>query len=131
MTMTDFPNLSAELTESLSSLWTCYAGKRPSNGRTEIRGNVVTCVLVGADREPGVAARGVANFETDAAEAVSRITRQRVSALLSSRDAATGVARETFTLEPSLGRGASELADRGPKAKRFRLRLVDGRHADH
>ena len=48
MTMTEFPNLSAELTESLSSLWTRYAGKRPSNGRTEIRGNVVTCVLADA-----------------------------------------------------------------------------------
>jgi hypothetical protein len=46
--MTDFPNLSAELTKSLTSLWTRYAGKRPTNGQTEIRGNVVTCQLTDA-----------------------------------------------------------------------------------
>jgi hypothetical protein len=40
-----FPTLSAEVTSSLTSLWTRYAGKRPSNGRTEIRGNVVTCQM--------------------------------------------------------------------------------------
>lgn len=38
--------LPAELTESLVSLWTRYAGKRPTNARTDVRGNVVTCVLV-------------------------------------------------------------------------------------
>jgi hypothetical protein len=40
--------LPAELTAALASLWTQYAGKPPSRGRTEIRGNVVTCVLVDA-----------------------------------------------------------------------------------
>jgi hypothetical protein len=41
------PNgLAAELTKSFVSLWTQYAGKQPTNARTEIRGNVVTCVLV-------------------------------------------------------------------------------------
>ena len=43
------PNgLAAEVTRSLVSLWTQYAGKPPSKARTEIRGNVVTCVLVDA-----------------------------------------------------------------------------------
>ena len=46
--MSDFPTLSAEVTRSLTSLWTRYAGKAPTNGRTEIRGNVVTCVLADA-----------------------------------------------------------------------------------
>ena len=46
--MTGYPTLSAELTKSLTSLWTRYAGKRPTNPRTEIRGNVVTCVFVDA-----------------------------------------------------------------------------------
>ena len=40
-----FPALSAELTQSFVSLWTQYAGKPPTDARTEIRGNVVTCVL--------------------------------------------------------------------------------------
>jgi hypothetical protein len=43
------PNgLPAEVTKSLVSLWTRYAGKPPSRARTEIRGNVVTCMLVDA-----------------------------------------------------------------------------------
>jgi hypothetical protein len=46
--MTEFPTVSAELTRSLTSLWTRYAGKRPTSVRTEIRGNVVTCVLADA-----------------------------------------------------------------------------------
>ncbi len=40
------PNgLASDVTRSLVSLWTRYAGKPPSKARTEIRGNVVTCVL--------------------------------------------------------------------------------------
>jgi hypothetical protein len=120
MTMTDFPNLSAELTESLSSLWTRYAGKRPSNGRTEIRGNVVTCVLADAvgdfnkstiAPQAGDTVRGVgkltpAAYKRDAVAAVVRVTRQRVASFLSSHDRDTDVATEIFTLEPSLSRGA-------------------------
>jgi uncharacterized protein YbcI len=126
MTMTEFPNLSAELTESLSSLWTRYAGKRPSNGRTEIRGNVVTCVLADAvgdfnksmiAPQSGDTVRGVgkltpAAYKRDAIAAVVRVTRQRVASFLSSHDRDTDVATEVFTLEPSLSRGASR-ADRG------------------
>ena len=40
--------LPAEVTKSLVSLWTRYAGKAPANARTEVRGNVVTCTLVDA-----------------------------------------------------------------------------------
>jgi hypothetical protein len=120
MTMTEFPNMSAELTESLSSLWTSYAGKRPSNGRTEIRGNVVTCVLADAvgdfnksmiAPQTGDTVRGVgkltpAAYKRDAVAAVVRVTRQRVASFLSSHDRDTDVATEIFTLEPSLSRGA-------------------------
>src|SRR4029078_5413966 len=43
------PNgLPAGITNALVSLWTQYAGKPPTNARTEIRGNVVTCVLIDA-----------------------------------------------------------------------------------
>lgn len=118
--MTSYPTLSAELTESLASLWTSYAGKRPSNGRTEIRGNVVTCVLADAvgdfnksmvAPQTGDTVRGVgkltpAAYKRDAVAAVVRVTRQRVASFLSSHDRDTDVATETFTLEPSLSRGA-------------------------
>jgi hypothetical protein len=117
--MTLYPTLSAELTESLASLWTQYAGKRPSNARTEIRGNVVTCALADAvgdfnksrvAPQTGDTVRGVGKFtpaayKRDAVAAVVRVTRQRVASFLSSHDRDTDVATETFTLEPSLSRG--------------------------
>ena len=117
--MTLYPTLSAELTELLASLWTQYAGKRPSNARTEIRGNVVTCALADAvgdfDKsmvapQAGDTVRGVgkltpAAYKRDAVAAVVRVTRQRVASFLSSHDQDTDVATEIFTLEPSLSRG--------------------------
>jgi hypothetical protein len=96
-----------------------YAGKPPSNARTEIRGNVVTCALADAvgdfDKsmvapQAGDTVRGVgkltpAAYKRDAVAAVVRVTRQRVASFLSSHDRDTDVATEIFTLEPSLSRG--------------------------
>jgi uncharacterized protein YbcI len=124
--MTGFPTLSAELTESLTSLWTRYAGKRPTNGRTEIRGNVVTCVLADAvgdfnksmiapptrDTVRGVGKLTPAAYKREAVAAVGRVTRQRVASFVSHHDRDTDVATEVFTLEPSLRRGAPALAER-------------------
>ena len=124
--MSDFPTLSAEVTRSLTSLWTRYAGKAPTNGRTEIRGNVVTCVLADAvgdfnksmiAPEALNAVRGVgkvtpAAYKQEAVAAVVRVTRQRVASFVSSHDRDTDVATEVFTLEPSLNRGAPALAER-------------------
>ena len=113
--------LPAELTKSLVSLWTHYAGKPPTNARTEIRGNVVTCVLVDAvgdynnsmmiapqtgDTVPGVAKLTPAAYKREAVAAVVRLTRQRVASFVSSHDRDTDVATEVFTLEPSFKRRA-------------------------
>ena len=118
--MTDFPTLAAELTRSLTALWTRYAGKRPTGGRTEIHGNVVTYVLAGAvgdfnrnmiapqahDTVRGVGMLTPAAYKREAVAAVVRLTRQRVASFVSSHDRDTDVATEVFTLEPSFGRGA-------------------------
>jgi uncharacterized protein YbcI len=118
--MTRFPVLSADLSESLASLWTRYAGKRPSSARTDIRGNVVTCVLGDAvgdfnrsmiapqahDTVRGVGKLTPASYRREAVAAVVRLTRQRVASFVSSHDRGTDVATEIFTLEPSLSRGA-------------------------
>jgi uncharacterized protein YbcI len=123
--MTDFPALSAELTKSLTSIWTRYAGKPPADGRTEIRGNVVTYVLADAvadynrsmiapqtrDTVVGAGKQTAAAYKRDAVAAVVRLTRQRVASFVSSHDRDTDVATEVFTLEPSLSRGAPR-ADR-------------------
>jgi hypothetical protein len=118
--MTRFPVLSADLSESLASLWTRYAGRRPTSSRTEIRGNVVTCVLVDAvgdfnrsmiapqahDTVRGVGKLTPTTYKREAIAAVVRLTRQRVASFVSSHDRDTDVATEVFTLEPSLSRGA-------------------------
>jgi uncharacterized protein YbcI len=126
--------LPAELTKSLVSLWTQYAGKAPSRAQTEIRGNVVTCVLVDAvadynrsmtaprarDTVQGVGELTEAGYKQDAVAAVGRLTRQRVASFVSSHDRDTDVATEVFTLEPSLKRGAPPVGDRRPGGD-FRL----------
>jgi uncharacterized protein YbcI len=118
--MTRLPVMSADLSESLASLWTRYAGKRPTSARTEIDGNVVTCVLVDAvadfnrsmiapqahDTVRGVGELTPATYKREAVAAVVRLTRQRVASFVSSHDRDTDVATEVFSLEPSLSRGA-------------------------
>jgi hypothetical protein len=128
--MTDFPTLTAELTRSLTALWTRYAGKRPTGGRTEIRGNVVTYVLPDSvgdfnrnmvapqtrDTVRGVDKLSPAAYKREAVAAVVRLTRQRVASFVSSHDQETDVATEMFTLEPSLGRGAPRAGRRFGRA---------------
>jgi len=111
--------LPAELTKSLTSLWTRYAGQVPTNTRTEVRGNVVTCMLVDAvgafdrsmsARQVGDAVGGVgtltaAAYKREAVAAVVRLTRQRVASFVSSHDRDTDVATEVFNLEPAFERG--------------------------
>ena len=118
--MNRIPTLSVEVTRALTSLWTRYAGKRPTGARTEIRGNVVTCLLADAVGDfnrsmvaapPGETGGGVgkltpATYKREAVAAVARLTRQRVASFVSSHDRDTDVATEVFTLEPSLRRGA-------------------------
>jgi hypothetical protein len=118
--------LPAEITKSLVLLWTQYAGKAPANARTEVRGNVVTCMLIDAvgdfnrsmvAPQTGDTVRGEgqlthAAYKREAVAAIVRATRQRVASFVSSHDRDTDVATEVFTLEPSLKRGAPALADR-------------------
>lgn len=123
--MSDVPTLSAELTGSLTSLWTRYSGKPPTDGRSEIRGNVVTCVLFDAVGDfnknmiapqigDGVGKLTPAAYKREAVEAVVRVTRQRVASFVSDHDRKTDVATEVFILEPSLSRGAPRAERRGP-----------------
>ena len=112
-------SLSARISRIVGSLWTEYADKRPSEIRTEIRGNVVTCQLIDAvgvfngsmnapqtdDTVRRVGQLTPADYKRDAVAAVARLTRQRVSSFVSSHDRDTDVATEVFTLEPSLQKG--------------------------
>jgi uncharacterized protein YbcI len=112
-------SLSAGISRAFGSLWSEYGDKRPSEIRTEIRGNVITCQLIDAvgvfngsmsapqthDSVRGVGKLTPAGYKRDAVAAVVRLTRQRVTSFVSSHDQATDVATEVFTLEPSLQKG--------------------------
>jgi Na+-translocating membrane potential-generating system MpsC-like protein len=111
--------LPAEITGAFASLWADYADQPPTNVRTEIRGNVVTCVLVDAVGafEGGIGASQAddsiaetekltrAGYKSEAVATIVRLTRQRVRLFVSSHDGDTDVATEIFTLEPSSSRG--------------------------
>ncbi len=100
------PNgLPAEITRSLVSVWTRYAGQAPTAARTQIRGNVVTCMLVDAvgdyDRSMAPPTRDAvagdgeltpSAYKREAVAAVVRLTRQRVASFISSHDRDTDVA---------------------------------------
>jgi hypothetical protein len=106
--------MSEDITKSFTSLWTRYAGVEPTDVRTELRGDVLTCVLVDAvdaferrttaprpkDISRGQADPTLAGYKQEAVESVGRLTRQRVASFVSSHDRDTDVATETFTLEP-------------------------------
>ena len=103
----------ADITDALAAVWIRYAGKRPTAVRTQIRDNVVTCVLVDAvsDHDASLAASETSNavagasrlnsaaYKSDAAAIVTDLTGRRMTSFISSHDPETDVATETFTLE--------------------------------
>ena len=113
------PPIEDEISRSLASLWSDYSHQRPSEVRTEIRGNTVTTSLIDAvktfdramitpqdhDTVRGVGKLTLAGYKRHAVAAVAGLTRQRVTRLVSSHDRDTDVATEIFTLEASLLRG--------------------------
>jgi hypothetical protein len=120
-----FPSSPEELTKSLTSLWTEYSGTQPTTARTEVRGDVVTCVLIDAvedfnlsmndqcinaaqtaDTVRGVGKLTPADYKRDAVAAVARLTHRRVVSFMSSHDRDTDVATEVFTLEGSAANDA-------------------------
>jgi hypothetical protein len=103
-------SLSDKISGAFESLWPEYPDK-PSEVRTEIRGNVVTCKVIGVfgagsdDTLPAGGMFSPPGYERDAVAAIGRLTRQRVTSFVSSHDQDTDVATEVFTLEPSLQNG--------------------------
>jgi uncharacterized protein YbcI len=130
--------LPAQITDAFVLLWAEYADKRPTDVRTEVHGNVVTCVLVDAvgafegrigasQADESVADADKltsAGYKSEAVATIVRLTRQRVRSFVSSHDHATDVATEIFTLEPSLRRGKPGQLRREPSISPTTLRRV-------
>jgi uncharacterized protein YbcI len=112
-------DLPAQITDAFVSLWAEYADKPPTEVRTEVHGNMVTCVLVDAvgafearigasqadDSVADAEKLTSAGYKSKAAATIVDLTRQRVRSFVSSHDDESDVATEIFTLEPSLSQG--------------------------
>jgi uncharacterized protein YbcI len=114
-TLDSEPSLPEEVSRSLTSLWNTYAGERPGDAATEIRGNRVSCVLsdgvrtlddhfAAAEAEDGPRSesgrpRTRVAFRNDAIAAVGRVTGRRVMAFVSKHDVERDVATEVFLLD--------------------------------
>jgi hypothetical protein len=110
-TVTTLPEdaLQTEITDALVAVWARHCGKHPTAARTEIRDNIVICVLVdcdaalfdseAADAVAGASSVASAVYKSEAAATVAALTGRRVTSFISSHDADTDVATETFTLE--------------------------------
>lgn len=100
--------LPEEITTAIAGVWQRHSKRRPTNGSTEIQGNVVRCLLPNSvsDFESGPEearlsdpARRLEAYRRDAAAAVSKSTRCRVLAVISERDPDTDAATEIFVLD--------------------------------
>jgi uncharacterized protein YbcI len=105
--------LQTEITDALVAVWIRHAGKHPAAARTEIRDNIIICVLVdavgdydaalvaseAADADAGASRVASAAYKSEAAATIAALTGRRVTSYISSHDADTDVATETFTLE--------------------------------
>jgi hypothetical protein len=100
--------LQEEITSAVSAVWNRHSTKRPTNGSTEIRGNVVKCRLPNAvaDFERGPEGADAIDptvrrqaYRRAATAAVAKSMHCRVVALISERDAETDTAVETFVLD--------------------------------
>jgi uncharacterized protein YbcI len=114
-TVDDELGLPAEISRSLTSVWNQYAGERPGDAATEVRGNRVKCVLsdgvnalnqrfTNAETEDDPSTENGrpqtrAAFRNDAIAAVGRVTGRRVVAFMSDHDTERNVATEVFLLD--------------------------------
>ena len=114
-------SLPEEISTSLASVWAQYVGERPSDPEIEVDGSVVRWTLKDSVSEfdAGIAASAAAaaeegegqrpahtenGYKHAAAAAVTRLTRRRVTAVISKHDAKTGTVTETFILDAPASR---------------------------
>jgi Na+-translocating membrane potential-generating system (MpsC) len=105
--------MAASVSASLASVWSAYAGERPTDVETVIAGTRVACVI--KDAVHGFDAGIAASVDPESAEdprrltawtyrnaaiaAVSRTTKRKVLAFMSKHDAKTDTATEVFILD--------------------------------
>ncbi len=120
--------LPVKISDSLAVVWKRYAGRRPMDVETAVRGNRICCVLKdsvrgfdeglttaesGDDGKP-LPARTIAQYRREAVDAVTRTTRRRVMAFVSDHDRNSDVATEVFILDRPPRRQSSIFLDRRP-----------------
>jgi uncharacterized protein YbcI len=102
--------LKTQINGSIASAWARFAGARPGQTETTIRGNVVRCVMSDAAFEPPPdetegaeeldPRRGSeAGYRRDAIAAIARATGYPVAALINDHSSKDGVATAVFILD--------------------------------
>ena len=102
--------LSDQVEASLAAVWARFAGDRPADSSIEFSGNVIRLTVpsgteqfkAGLARDDGdvdESPRTAAHYEREAAQAVAKVMRRRVDAMISKHDVKTGIATEVFILE--------------------------------
>ena len=105
--------LSSEIGASLASVWARYVGARPTESTVDVEAGVVRWTLPGgtdefekgmaaveSERGPDQPERTLAGYERETSSVVAKATHRRVTARMRNHDAKTGVATETFILDP-------------------------------
>ena len=90
-------SISTEIARSVGSIWERRCGTRAANVSTAIEGDAVRCPIEGGETSEGTSSNA---YKHEASAAVTRITKRTVSAYIDKRDKQTGVATQTFILEP-------------------------------
>jgi hypothetical protein len=102
--------LSDQVEASLAAVWARFAGDRPVGSSIELGGNVIRLTVPSGteqfergmardDDDADAPPRTAARYEREAAQAVSKVMRRKVDAMISKHDAKTGIATEVFILE--------------------------------
>jgi hypothetical protein len=102
------PEVVAELTRSLSTIWQRHSGGKPSSASTEIATNSVKFVLadavatIGDERvegDDGNRSPNTPGYKNEAIAAVRRITGRKVVGFVPKRNKKTDEASDTYVLE--------------------------------
>ena len=88
--------ISTEIARSVGSIWERRSGTRATSVSTTIEGDAVRCTIEGGEAGDGTST----GYQHEASAAVTRISKRKVCAYIDKRDKQTGVATQTFILDP-------------------------------
>jgi len=98
--------LDEELNRALGSVWARHTGQRPDSIDTEVKGDLIKCVIEEAEADAersddDAPLLTVSAQRGEAIASVRRATRRRVVGFVTKQNKQTGTWTQTFILEPT------------------------------